>query len=661
MKKYVQKLAIDFGSTVSTIGWQLFERENEEHIVPLKDTQTVFTLPTIMVERGKNPNLRLDHDLYGEKAYTFMRKNPGTVTTANFKLDFYDMSSKGHAEAHRATIKFFSFLREQFEHSQTLTNAQKTETDLEVWFTTPVMASTDGCKLLEQAADKAGFTPVRNYPKGCIHIVDEARCLADLAFSDTNNLLYKHLSQLALNPGSAELVLLVDIGGLTADICLASIRYDQNTNYRLEELSSWPPNGLSEDHLLGGIVLDKAIYNYLDGKGFINSEAARKLINAIGYSEYRQLKENANTIFWSVGKALDKLGAIGIDADKGLYAPHSYTKSPESHLSPQVFLQEVATPYIKGLSDAVKNVIKRATDSPQGQGLDVREENIDWVFLTGGGSSMFFMRDWLLGKMGMGESLHLAKLQKDPNRLISSRFNPTESTVRGALAYTGKLILHAKTAYYLDVTLVSRDVLSKTKKVMDFRRLQVVPDNGVFPCIYKGEYSFDTVYKASNISLQCRMSLVRGDSGKPVYSQSEEQNFSLSKTGTAIAKDVGNAVGKSAAWAAAGVVAFGLCVGALEVVELVGGAFPPLRGAAQAGILESQKRFSQKLEEYKYIKRESGKPSILDKMAQIDRTFTERVSVKYKFEADANGVLSIAVSVLSPSLFGEGKSQTYQL
>lgn len=60
-------MAIDFGSTVSTMGWQLYERKSDEQTIPVADTMQIRSFPTKIIEKNRNLNLAgLERDLYAD-------------------------------------------------------------------------------------------------------------------------------------------------------------------------------------------------------------------------------------------------------------------------------------------------------------------------------------------------------------------------------------------------------------------------------------------------------------------------------------------------------------------------------------------------------------------------------------------------------------------
>lgn len=257
--------------------------------------------------------------------------------------------------------------------------------------------------------------------------------------------------ELAPNPGRQELVLFIDIGGLTADIVLTSVSYDPDRDYTFRQLGMWPAPGDREHGLGGGAMVDKALGEYLKKEGLLSPEEAGTSLD-LSLAEY---KIWANDACWRRGETPAHLtGLPGADSLR-------YNQSPDRQLSPQRVLR-VTEDYLRLLTHGIRAAIRDGAASPAARGLDVREETVDWVFLTGGGSRFFPLRSLLLGRLDLPDPLRLERIKQRPDRLLeNTRENPTLSCVSGALISRGRMVLSANADYTLRLTLYPTRLLRR--------------------------------------------------------------------------------------------------------------------------------------------------------------------------------------------------------
>ena len=131
-------------------------------------------------------------------------------------------------------------------------------------------------------------------------------------------------------------------------------------------------------------------------------------------------------------------------------------------------MKEVASEYIKTLTVAIRSVIKNGAAHKAAKGMDVREETIDWIFLTGGGSNIFFLRPMLRGQLPQGlPTLNLEKIKQQPERILPDELDTalldhTMNCVNGALCYTGDFIASSPADYQIMIRFIALDGENQT-------------------------------------------------------------------------------------------------------------------------------------------------------------------------------------------------------
>ena len=277
------------------------------------------------------------------------------------------------------------FMRTALECSHNISKELYETMEKEVYITVPLVASNGIANEMLEIAKQAGFTKENGYTK--LSKMDEARSLTDLVLSVEGSKINNELHELARNPKECQTILFIDIGGLTIDMNLAVIRYDEKENYAFQQIGIWPQASDRKEvnHLGGGITLDMALKNYLLKNGFIHPEVTEKTINARGYMEFREFKERANNEYWMKGETVDRLDGLGVDVNANLYPENNYKKAFDRQLSPELFVKEVAADYIKTIITGIRTVLKDGANHTYAKelGLDIREESLDWIFITG--------------------------------------------------------------------------------------------------------------------------------------------------------------------------------------------------------------------------------------------------------------------------------------
>lgn len=472
MKKRIIRLAIDLGSTVSAMGWQLLEKDDGGFIW---ETVSGFgwekTFPTIILQKKKNTAAPWQGDLFAENAVKALHKadleSSGTLTAdLGFKEGIFSTDPNRQEEAAKLAVLFLGYLRRYFESNHNMSEEEFKTIDKEVYITKPLIATIGADMRLLDIAKKAGFVPKNGYSS--VKKMDEVRALADLAMLGACSPLRSELeNELLVNPQGRKYALFIDIGGLTADISVVEIRRADGNDYQFIQLGMWPTPGAGQNALGGGVMLDIAIKNYLEAHGFIHSEFTKKIIGLRKYMDFSEFKIAANDDFWVKGKTPGSLNGLGADSDSNCTPPRDYEQYEEEWLSPERMIRDVGADYIRILTEGVREAIRIAQDANGSSDSGLCEENIDWVFLTGGGSQIFFLKMMLLGMLPKDvfpNQLRMEKLKSWPGRILENTAeSPTLSCITGTLAYSGRMLLSANAEYDIELALYPNYPL-KTEK-----------------------------------------------------------------------------------------------------------------------------------------------------------------------------------------------------
>lgn len=566
-KKFLLREVIDFGSTVSGMGYQLYQQDEQGNWIPQKDYRNTWYLPTVIVEKDKNPEARLETDLFSNTALLKLKKSNVKAST-EFKQYLYNPEGDQYEEAKRLTTKFLEFMRTILESRHNISKELYETMEKEVYITVPLVASFGISDEMLKIAQNAGFTEQNGYNK--VEIMDEARSLTDLVLSADDSRIKDVLNGLAKNPKEYQTILFIDIGGLTIDMNLALIRYDEKENYALQQIGIWPQASDRQkvNHLGGGITLDMALKDYLLANQFVHPQVTENMINAHGYMDFREFKEMANNDFWMKGKTVERLDGLGVDVNADLYPEKNYKSAFEQQLSPELFIKEVAADYIKTIIAGIRTALSDGANHQYAKdlGADIQEETLDWIFITGGGSNMFFMEDMLLGKLPeFIPNLKFEKIQKDPKRILGlNAKNKTLACVQGALLYTRKFVLSAVSDYSMEISVYPKYIGTKANYPLWKETIQIMKKGDILPIEKSFEKEIPFLYETNLTGFEVYLELLQND----MHDISKTENIgkmATAKNSLAVAKDIGNIAFQSGKVVAVGLGAAAV-VGALSAV-----------------------------------------------------------------------------------------------
>lgn len=354
-----------------------------------------------------------------------------------------------------------------------------------------------------------------------------------------------------------------------------------------------------------------------------------------GCLDFREFKEYANEGFWKFGKTPDRLNGLGTDADEELYPERKYRKETGEQLTPECFIREVAADYIRTLTEGIRAAIRDGAAHTYANGLDIREETLDWLFITGGGSNIFFMKDWLLGNLPKEIStLNLAKIKANPERLLGLQVeNKTLSCVEGGLVYTGRFILSAVADYSVELEIYPKYGKNRGDLPIFTQTLKIMEKGVALPLEVPFDMSVPFEYKNTLNGFEVTMNLLQNN----MEDLSKKENLgkmASGKNALAVAKDVGKVALETGK--AAGPAGLMIAVGGL----LEGGRIPYGKELARMG----------KAAWINNSGNIQGKVNDLKSNLNFSRSHDEILKIGGCFRVDENRVLTGMISVKADSM-----------
>lgn len=421
------RAAVDMGSTNSQVAVQLINTETGE-VLPTEDVKQC-----LLMEEGK-PNFRtqllrredvsekrrndINWDggdcLFGIKAWeaavSFFKTD--AKLTCNFKQKLY-LSDEGKKDPDyetfcRATKDYLHFLKNQVDRQYTLYQNQIAERVTIV--TVPNRSGSMEQETMKRLAEEAGWENVE--------IRLEAQQALRYVLAKKNSPLMKAVEE--IRTIDTLYILLMDIGGSTADLLLVKIKPDGRGSYTTDTLGWWPERG--EKRTLGGIEVDRAICEYLLKKGYLHPQSVEEEIRLQEYENFRKFKEFYTPVLRR-GDSIQILQDVGhlqkypsTYSRNAVWSEVDYEKLPdEQKINRDIYLKDIAGEYLNGLRDAVHALILGCRDEDR----PISEEDIDFVVATGGGSAMLGIEELIRGKVPQENPLHLTKIAADRTRYIA--------------------------------------------------------------------------------------------------------------------------------------------------------------------------------------------------------------------------------------------------
>lgn len=432
-KKYRKITSIDIGSTNSQIAqryeesvdgktWSpVGEKRDTEYLISTEGEQdhpTELILKEELTEE-QQANIEWDEDeevVFGIAAQKLHERYYNLPIRREFKKYFYysqeekesdSQKKEDYQKAVKYTELFLRCLKKRESKEQTYSPVEREDT----YLTVPVRAEMNHREIMRDIAEKAGWKNVT--------IRDEAESVLFYAFSNEESTLFQKVSNLTCKDEDKVRVMIMDIGGSTTDMLLVETRPDGKGSFTLNRLAMWPAVG--ETNTLGGIEIDKKLYQWLLDEKYIKSEFAEESIERYGYAAFREFKEKTSSIL-KTGKddgeipelTTGKIMALSGNRKRG-FSDKDYDVESKK-INRKVYAEEIAREYMEKLQEAIRQLLSDAS---------IKEEEIDFVILAGGGSKMYGVEEMLLGEFPIQNPLRFERIKKEKEALISLKKSPS--------------------------------------------------------------------------------------------------------------------------------------------------------------------------------------------------------------------------------------------
>ncbi len=446
-------VAIDIGSTNSQMARIFEKRQNLEDAwkpIPNAEGKTIeffvdsdrktstVNFPSVILrkcdltENQLQSNLVENEYIFGAEAKDISRKlYGGAKVISGFKKDFYsavkDSDVDSDKSIHKAAMESIGLYLKFFRELETkaLQNSECGEERLIL--TVPVRATGGEREEMIELAQSAGW---KN-----IEISDEATSALRYFLSLPESPLKMELSK--NTPHQNLKILLMDLGGLTTDILVAELSPDGKGSFSDPKiLGEWPEIGTK--NTLGGIDVDRRIHDWLLENEYLIPQAVESYVERHGYSAFSEFKEyyineklrDDNPVMELIGEVANLMKIDGEWGKQTLYSKKYYNAADAKKIDLTVYYNEIVKGYFTDLQNAVRELLAYCETS---------EEEIDFICLSGGGTNLLGLRQFLFGELQSIESpLNFKKIKENPSFLLSAKtskhMEPSAVCVAGALA-----------------------------------------------------------------------------------------------------------------------------------------------------------------------------------------------------------------------------------
>lgn len=424
-------VSIDLGSTNSQLGVREFYKESGQPVDYKKTFEYLISdnasadIPTVLLKwKGTDKAPDNFDENCGSKAYSYIKSfhKDNIEVITEFKKDLFipegsNNDIKKQEEAKENTEKFLRYLKGMMNDSRANYNDNIEEN---VIITVPVRFSDIDRRAMKKIAQSAGWKNIT--------IRDEANSALDYAVCQPESPVLKALENSTATEENALNVLLIDIGGSTTDIVYTSVYPDGKGSYIYRPKTSWPD--IEETETLGQIEVDKAVCELLLREKYLLDDSVKEEIEFYGYKKFREFKEiwSDNAKKNKIIESLNGLHEFESNSFKRTFSEVFYEEEPEEKKLDKQKFELLIKNYIEKMQDAIRYVLKREK---------LKEDDIDIVVLSGGGSKLYGIKEMLLGSLSnINNPLNFSKLKKDESRIITHKNNPS------AVCCMGNLIEH---------------------------------------------------------------------------------------------------------------------------------------------------------------------------------------------------------------------------
>ncbi len=460
MSRIKEIISIDIGSTNSQMARKYVDLDNknkpinwnEKNITSnlISDSSTNNNIPTVFLKwigQGDRPS-KWQRDIpAGNIALGLIKERfeNDIEVIREFKKDLFytdeekqndPEKAKKYEKACEHVKAFLEYLREV---KNTNVSNQYEPEETKTYITVPVRSKNSDFAVIKKLAEEIRWSNVE--------ILDEAKSALDFAIFKPDSELMEGIKKSTVN--DIIHVLLIDIGGSTTDIIHVEISPDGKGSYKSDYKTQWPP--IAETDTLGCIEIDKAIADLMLKKEYLLENLVNAQIDKEGYINFTKFKEK-----WSdkakegqVVPYLDDLRNLACDPNEQVFAPVNYSKETDK-LGRKEF-EDLIHNYIIKMQNAIRSVLNHDK---------IKEQELDYVVLTGGGSEMYGIEEMVLGKLNIENPLNFTKIKKNPVACIHGcRENPSAACCLGNLLDKTEITCtnHINGNYFAEVEVYTND------------------------------------------------------------------------------------------------------------------------------------------------------------------------------------------------------------
>lgn len=481
-KKYLMKLAIDFGSTNTVMAWRVYERTEDGKLQiseQLNKPNNVIKIPSIMFFADENPESgAVKNNLFGKDAMEYAENgNNPPVIHDNFKqILYYDNAyeTPEYKKGVELCTRFFEHLRSKYREEiiNSFNTAALKDLEVVLYLSTPVRAHFTHRNDMRKIAVEAGFTE-ENYITEINTCYDEATCVVRYAIAARKDDMKEVLAKAGTERGA--LLLFVDAGGSTVDSCIERIHIKEDKTLKLDPVAVWPSSDVK--YALGGCLIDEAIRDYLIAEGYADKEyTLQKWESRDGKLRFRKFKEENNKNV-EVGEIsnLGKLAQVCYDYEEGIIPDKRYNKSSQK-INTKIFEEEICAEYIQNFKEALKELFDNQRETQYGP---VTPADIDGIFLSGAGSNLYFIPRLILEYFDEETAGH-SKVRENRAFLFNDWEDPSLCCALGALTKDDdiEVLNYSKEDYYITLQIYSHD--ATIEQALKKGAVKLSSDIGIF-------------------------------------------------------------------------------------------------------------------------------------------------------------------------------------
>ena len=388
-------LAIDFGTTTTVVCGDI---QGVGNPIFLKDENSSLIPSLIFI---KNDGTRY----YGKRAEVEQERNTNRgLPVENFKMGLLS----DNCEKYKEYVK--DFLK---NHIYKLYEQQKTDfpqhSEVIIRISHPSKWPKELIQFMVEAVKFAGFT-------GNVETVAEPLAISTYSLlSHQEDLKNKHL----LDYNTEYNVMICDMGGGTTDVVLCKIIINDNGRCKVYDPKTYPKP--KSESTCGGSEMDMILRDYVLEKLPQNLHTIFGLHNARRWKEQYVSKDlEADKVSETPSRIMSIMSVL----------PEYMDRNDLSNICSidRIRYEQYTSDYWLGFVKLVGNAL-----SDYSSLYDVKQDNIEFLIITGGHSQWYCVSDILIN------SLNLSAIQKNQSRILRSP-NPNETVARGLCFYDSEII-----------------------------------------------------------------------------------------------------------------------------------------------------------------------------------------------------------------------------